>query len=224
MESSSKQFGLMVAYLLPGFIVLAGIAPFAPFVAAWLQPLDHAEASLGAPLYAVLAATTIGMIVSCFRWLIIDHLHHWTGITPPAWNDSRLEERIGAFNYLVDNHYRYYQFYANTLISVALAYLVNRLAATSPLLGAGTDVACACLCIVLFAGSRDALLKYFLRTTRLIGSIRQKGGIQMTNGNHHEAGGTTSVKPRPDSKPQGKPQTAAPPPKRDSRQDRQSSR
>lgn len=65
MDASSKQFGTMVAYLLPGFIVLAGIAPFAPIVAAWLKPLDQAEASLGAPLYALLAALTIGMIVSC---------------------------------------------------------------------------------------------------------------------------------------------------------------
>src|SRR6266496_198027 len=131
MDSSSKQFGLMVAYLLPGFIVLAGIAPFAPLVAAWLQPLNQAQASLGAPVYAVLAATTIGMIVSCFRWLIIDHIHHWTGVRPPVWDDSRLEERIAAFDYLVDNHYRYYQFYANILIAVAIAYLANQGALTS---------------------------------------------------------------------------------------------
>src|SRR5215207_4744554 len=103
MNSSSKQFGLMVAYVLPGFIVLAGIAPFSSSVAAWLRPLNQAEASLGAPVYAVLAATTIGMILSCFRWLLIDHIHHLTGVKPPVWNDSRLEERVGAFNYLVEN-------------------------------------------------------------------------------------------------------------------------
>src|SRR5262245_46345723 len=131
MDASSKQFGVMIAYLLPGFIVLAGLAPLSPTIEAWLQPLDHAEASLGAPLYAVLAATTLGMIASCFRWLLIDHVHHWTGVKPPVWDDSRLEERIGAFNYLVDNHYRYYQFYANILISVAIAYSVNRVMGTS---------------------------------------------------------------------------------------------
>src|SRR5438034_2305973 len=146
MISSSKQFGLMVAYVLPGFIVLAGIAPFAPLVAAWLQPLNQAQASLGAPVYAVLAATTIGMIVSCFRWLIIDHVHHWTGVAPPVWDDSRLSERVGAFNYLVDNHYRYYQFYANILIAFVIAYLTNRAALTSPLLGVGTDVGFLVVC------------------------------------------------------------------------------
>lgn len=34
------------------------------------------------------------------------------GITPPTWNDGRLPERVTAFNYLVEHHYRHYQFYA----------------------------------------------------------------------------------------------------------------
>ena len=203
MDSTSKQFGLMVAYLLPGFIVLAGIAPFAPLVAAWLQPLSQAQANLGAPVYAVLAATTIGMIVSCFRWLIIDHVHHWTGVRPPVWDDSRLSERVGAFNYLVDNHYRYYQFYANILIAVAVAYLINRIAASSPLLGLGTDLCFLVISGGLFAGSRDALSKYYLRTDRLIGQTGKRGSADMTNGNQHDSGGATTNKPRPDAKPQG---------------------
>src|SRR4051812_7327773 len=105
MNNSSNQFGLMVAYLLPGFIGLAGIAPFAPIVAAWLRPLNQSAASLGAPVYSVLAATTIGMIFSCFRWLFVDHILHWTGLRPPTWDDALLEERVTAFNYLVENHY-----------------------------------------------------------------------------------------------------------------------
>src|ERR1051326_5201223 len=114
MNPSSNQFGLIVAYLLPGFIGLAGLAPFMPAVAAWLRPGSYSEASLGAPVYAILAATTIGMIASCIRWLVIDHIHEWTGVVPPTWDDSRLEERLVAFNYLVESHYRYYQFVANT--------------------------------------------------------------------------------------------------------------
>ena len=203
----------MVAYVLPGFIVLAGIAPFSRTVAAWLQPLDQAEASLGAPLYAVLAATTIGMIVSCFRWLIIDHVHHWTGVRPPVWDDSLLSERVGAFNYLVDNHYRYYQFYSNILIAIAIAYLVNRMAATSPVLGLGTDFGVLVVFATLFAGSRDALSKYYVRTARLIGQFSEKGGTIMTNGNHNDGVGTaTSARPRPEVKAPPKP-SASPAPK-----------
>src|SRR5438045_8188296 len=125
MSLSRNQFGLMVAYVLPGFIGLAGLAPFVPAVSGWLQPLNQAEASLGAPLYAVLAATTIGMIVSAFRWILVDHFLQRTGVRPPTWDDSRLEERIVAFDYLVENHYRYYQFYANSLVAVLVTYISN---------------------------------------------------------------------------------------------------
>ena len=174
MNSTSNQFGLLVAYLLPGFIGLAGIAPFAPLVSAWLRPGSYAEASLGAPVYAILAATTIGMIASPIRWLLIDHIHHWTGVTPPVWDDSRLEQRLTAFNYLVESHYRYYQFLANSLIVIICAYAINRAMRTSPFLGAGTDIAFFILCATLFAGSRDALSKYYTRTGRLIGHVAEK--------------------------------------------------
>ena len=200
MNSASNHFGLMVAYLLPGFIGLAGIVPFAPMVAAWLQPLDQ-QASLGPPVYAVLAATTVGMILSCFRWVLIDHVHQWTGVRPPVWDDRLLEDRVDAFNYLVDNHYRYYQFFANTLIAVLVAYSVNRFMNTLPLFGFASDVVVCVLCAALFAGSRDSLAKYYARTSQLMGQLLKKGSSPMTNGNQHDGGSAQAATPRPEAKP-----------------------
>lgn len=171
MNTSSNQFGLVVAYLLPGFIGLAGIAPLVPLVAAWLQPATYAEASLGPPVYAILLATTVGMIASCFRWFLIDHVHRWTGVPPPQWDDSRLEGRLAAFNYLVESHYRYYQFVANSFVAVVFAYVINRVIGTSPVLGLGTDLAIVLMCAVLFAASRDALSKYYSRTAQLLARV-----------------------------------------------------
>ena len=37
---NNNQFGLIIAYLLPGFIGLAGLAPFVPAIEAWLQPRE----------------------------------------------------------------------------------------------------------------------------------------------------------------------------------------
>jgi hypothetical protein len=207
MNSSSNQFGLMVGFLLPGFIGLAGIAPFAPVVSAWLHPLNQAEASLGAPVYALLAATTIGMILSCFRWLLIDHLHRWTGITPPVWDDSRLQDRLPAFEYLVENHYRFYLFVSNTLVALVAVYALNRCMSTSPLLGIGTDTGVLILSITLFLASRDALSKYYSRTGRLLGRVLEKGskGHAMYNGNDHQVESAAPAMPRPESKPDENP-------------------
>jgi hypothetical protein len=202
--SSNSQFGLIVAYLLPGFIGLAGIAPFVPTVGIWLRPAGYSEASLGPPVYALLAATTIGMIVSSLRWLVVDHIHQWLGLTPPRWDDRQLQTRLDAFSYLVENHYRYYQFTANTLVALAIAYVINRAAATSTYLGPVTDLAVVLLCLALFLASRDNLSKYYARTRLLIGYLPHEDE-SMTNGNHHEAGKAEASKPRPNSQADTKP-------------------
>jgi len=189
-ETSTWQFGLIVAYLLPGFIVLAGIAPLSPAVAQLLGPITQSDFGLAPTVYAVLAALTLGMIVSCFRWMLIDRIHYLTGIIRPIWDDSHLQDRLGAFTYLVEVHYHFYQFYANTIIATVFAYSVNRLLKTSPLLGIGTDLGVVIICAVLFAGSRDALSNYYAGTTRLVGRVAEKDlGNDMTNGRGHDSVG-----------------------------------
>lgn len=189
-ETSSKQFGLLVAYLLPGFIGLFGVAPFVPAVANWLQPINQVDFGVGPTAYAILAAIAMGMILSCFRWLLIDQLHRCTGVRRPAMDASHLETRLDAFDYVVEAHYRYYQFYANTIVAIALAYGLNRFIKPSPFLGFGTDLGVAILCTVLFVGSRDALSNYYAGTTRLVGQVAEKdSGNDMTNGRGHDSVG-----------------------------------
>src|SRR5258706_5960645 len=120
MENLNRNFGLVIAFLLPGFVALAGIAPFSPLVRAWLSGPE--TMNFFAPLYALLAATAVGMVVSAFRWLIIDGVHSLTGLGPPAFNARALEERPASFAALVESHYRYSPFYWNTLIAVVLTY------------------------------------------------------------------------------------------------------
>ena len=99
MDILNRQFGLVIAYILPGFVVLAGLAPLLPVVGDWLRA--DQTASVGAPLYALLAATAAGMVVSCFRWLLIDRIHSITGLGGPAFNARALEERPAAVTTLV---------------------------------------------------------------------------------------------------------------------------
>jgi hypothetical protein len=168
-EISNRQFGLIVAFLIPGFIGLAGVAPLVPVVGEWLRPINIGDFGIGPTVYAVMAAIAVGMMISCVRWLLIDHALHWVGVRPPAWDFRNLETRLEAWDYLNANFYRYYQFYANTLVAVAWAYLVNRFNQKSPTLDLGTDLGVVFLCVVLFLGSRDALSKYYTRSGQLLG-------------------------------------------------------
>lgn len=167
--STTRQFGLLIAYVLPGFVALGGLAPLFPLVARWLQPVESSDLGLGPPLYAVLAATAIGLMLSCFRWVLVDHINHLTGVKRPAWDDSRLDHVLGGFDYLVQNHFRYYEFCGNTLMALLLAYGLDRSLGTLPFLGAATDVGTAIVALVLFLASRNALKNYYHRTNRLIG-------------------------------------------------------
>jgi hypothetical protein len=225
MDTLSRPFGLIIAYILPGFIALAGVAPLSTLVAGWLSAGQQAT-SVSAPLYTLLAATASGMVVSCFRWLLIDQAHTLTGLGGPAFNARALEERPEAFSLLVESHYRYYQFYANTLVAVAWTYTVHRWRGTSPLLGFGTDLLVLILCGVLFAGSRDTLAKYRARSRLLVGPLvpthSHFEGVPMTNGIDHNEGSSSDAPktstPKPTGKKESKPKPAQRPQADEARQ------
>jgi len=201
MDILSRQFGLVIAYLLPGFIALIGVAPFVPMIAGWLRA--DQSGGFGAPVYALLAATAAGMIVSCFRWVLVDQVLLMTGMERPTFNARALEQNPSAFNYLIENHYRYFQFYANTLVAVVWTYFIYRSHSTSSHLTLGTDAGVMVLCAVLFAGSRDALGKFRMRSQLLVRQVPNNfwNGELMTNGiDRNAGGGNSSDKPQAPAK------------------------
>lgn len=201
--TSSRQFGLIIAYVLPGFIALAGIAPLFPAVSYWLTPVPSGQfdLGLGPPLYALLGAMALGQVLSCFRWLVVDQAHHWTGVKRPIWEDSRLDQVLGAFDYLVQSHFRYYEFCGNGLLAVLWAYAVNRALGTLPIFGAPTDAAALVLMLVLFAASRNALSNYYNRTRRLIGS----SGVDLEINSCTTETTTVAVREKPSPHPKTSP-------------------
>src|SRR5687767_2969963 len=96
-ELTTKQFGLLVAFVLPGFIALCGIRPLSPMVAAWLSTAPTIPAGLKAVVFVGLASIAAGMTISAARWLIFDTFHAWTGLPRPAWDDAALAGKLDAF-------------------------------------------------------------------------------------------------------------------------------
>ena len=171
-ELSEKNFGLLIAYVLPGFVTLWGISHFSPTVESWIATSQHGAPTVGGFLYVTLASLVAGLTVSAIRWILIDNLHHATGVKPPAWEFANLDDRLQGFLALVENHYRYYQFYANSAIAGGIAYATysssNYVNFCQPDWRISGFVL---LEIVLLAGSRDSLRKYYLRVERLLGNL-----------------------------------------------------
>jgi len=168
-DLSPFNFGLIIAYLAPGFVTLWGASYHSPTVRSWLAAVPQTAPSIGGLFYTTLAALAAGVILSAFRWAIIEPLHHRTGVQPPDWDFSRLDRSLPAYQAMVEQHFRYHQFCANMVIALVFAYSA-RMAA----LGANgypwgwLDLGCPLIVIVLFAGSRDALAKYYRRAGSLL--------------------------------------------------------
>ncbi|MBX9579629.1 MAG: hypothetical protein K2X87_04910 [Gemmataceae bacterium] len=162
-ETSDTAFGLFICYLLPGFTALYGV----PFSAGGL-PVWGTVPGVVAPsgpevVVAAVQAAAAGLTVSTVRWLLLDPLHHRTGVRPPAWDFAVLGRSAEAFELLLQIHYRYYKFYANMVVALAWAYAAGGYAQ------GWRGAAYGALAALFFLGSRDALKKYYDRSGRLLG-------------------------------------------------------
>lgn len=169
-DVSTKNFGLLIAYLLPGVTALWGIGYISETVRAWLGTPPTNTPTVGGFLYVTLASIAAGLTVSTIRWAIIDTIHHCTGVPRPKWDFSRLQANVAAFEVTVEHKYRYAQFYGNGLISLVFVYLTRRFSLgfwSTPV--GWIDVAFFLLAVILFAGSRDTFRRYILRGNMFLG-------------------------------------------------------
>lgn len=182
---NTRNFGLLIAYVLPGFVCLLGAGTLSDAVWVWLVGAGSAGPSVGGAFYVGLASIGAGMTASVVRWAVLDTAHHFTGLQRPSLDESRLTERLAAFNYLVEQHYRYYQFYGNTLVATLLAFAMWRVSEHADLMPAGWPEACLAFIVAVFAaGSRDALRKYYSGGVLLLGTVPKRRRRRMTNGKH----------------------------------------
>ena len=179
-----KNFGVLIAFLLPGLVTLLGIAPYSATVRSWFGTPATAAPTVGGFLYVTLAAIGLGMTTSVIRWLVLDWLHHHTGIRPPEWDFSGLQDNLDGFMALVENHYRYYQFYGNMLVAQVITAIGYAVRPTLP-----SEESRLVLPIILgltalfYVASRDTLAKYYDRAGTLLRAAQTPRGEKiMTNG------------------------------------------
>lgn len=172
---STRNFGLLIAYVIPGFVCLLGAGSMSDAVWVWLVGAGSGGPSVGGVLYVGIASVGAGMTSSVVRWAVLDSVHDATGIDRPDLDESRLTERLEAFDYLVEQHYRYYQFYGNTLVATAAAYAMWRCSPHSVGVTAGwAEVMLLVIGAVFAAGSRDALRKYYSGSILLLGTMQKE--------------------------------------------------
>ena len=177
---SDRNFGLLIAYLVPGFTALLGIAYFSETVRSWLTGAATDGPTIGGFLYVTVASVAAGMTASAVRFHVIDRIHHWTGIRHPAWDFSKLQQSIAAYDVLIDIHYNYYKFHANSLVSLLVLYVARQSGVRHWSLDA-EDMLFLLLAVIFFGTSRDNLRKYYTRVAKLLGTEENAAADQASD-------------------------------------------
>ena len=164
-DVTSANFGLLIASVLPGFVLLWGLEPYSETIHVWMGQSASGDTGVGGFLYVTVASVGLGQLVSTLRWLLIDSLHHRTGLRKPSWNFRKLKDSVDAFEQLIEIHYRYYQWHANSLIALTLAAFLRW-----PADGFNGRLFVLLIFVdaLLFIGSRDTLSKYHRRVEELL--------------------------------------------------------
>ncbi len=165
-ESPERSFGLLIAYLAPGFVCLAGASHFSATLASWMSVAPADAPTVGGFLYVATGSFAAGLVVNAVRWALIDKLLHASGLVPPKLDFSRLQANLDAFQLAVEHNYRYYQFYASMALAAAFYSLADHWAhGRWP---AWILASFAMLEIVMLVTSRDCLKRYYDRTRQML--------------------------------------------------------
>lgn len=175
-DVTNQNFGYLIAYVLPGFVALWGLSYLSPTVEGWLGIASPEGPTVGGFLYVTIGSVGAGLLSSTVRWMVIDTLHHHTGLRKPEWDFAKFANRVEAFSRLVADHYAYYKFYGNSLIALLFAWVCRRLS-----LGffqetlSWLDLGFVALIVILFIGSRDTIGKYYDRSSKLLAPANMNG-------------------------------------------------
>ena len=98
--------------------------------------------------------------------MLIDTLHHRTGLRPPNLDFSRLQANLEAFQLAVEHDYKHYQFYANMAVASFAFAVCDQLA--NGQWSAWAMAAMVSLEALLLVTSRDCLKRFYRRTEQLL--------------------------------------------------------
>ncbi len=116
----SKNFGIVIAFLIPGFVLLFGARYHINIIENWLSMDKGSIPEIGGFLYTSLASIAAGVGISAFRWLVIDH---WVYKDKTELDFTKIKDKENALNMIIEKHYMYYLFYGNMFFALAIGYV-----------------------------------------------------------------------------------------------------
>ncbi len=169
-DVTSNNFGVLIAYLVPGATALWGLSSFSPALRSWFASTPNDAPTISGFLYLTVASLAVGMTVTAVRWAGVDLVHAATGLTAPDLDFSRLPGKVDAYRLLIEIHYVHYQFYANMCVATAITWICYRITVRPTCHVSWIDTGFVLVETIFFLTSKDTLRKYQHRTQQLLQS------------------------------------------------------
>jgi hypothetical protein len=118
-DITSTSFGLVIAYLLPGFAAFFALCFWSPPIQDLFSKFLVAESSVGSFLLVLICSLTAGLEVSIFRWILFEKvLCKSKKLDRTKFAHLSVEAKLTAFRAAVDEHYRYHQFWGGMAFAI----------------------------------------------------------------------------------------------------------
>lgn len=174
-DVNNGNFGLLIAYLIPGAVALGGLSFVSAIVESWFRTSATLPINLGGMFFCILGGLGFGVFINLVRYLTIDRIHKLTGIKTVALDYSVLQKHVSAIDFLVRNQFRYHQFYGNMLIGISVC--LGLAWSKQQLQSIGVFVAFAVTETILFLGSRICFRNYYYRLAEILQNEKKSKSI-----------------------------------------------
>jgi len=164
------DFGLFIAYLVPGFVAFYALTYFSLEVSdvftSSLAPHSGITAELGIGLFSIGA----GIIVSALRDMALDKIQICTSSINTEIDYSKLadKDKMEAFKGVIENLYRYTQFYGNMFVSLLVLIGARLFSAPQSAILTAVNILLLVALIVLFIAHRRSLGQTYLRIGQIL--------------------------------------------------------
>ncbi|HEY2295645.1 MAG TPA: hypothetical protein VGM86_33490 [Thermoanaerobaculia bacterium] len=129
------NFGLIIAYFLPGVLVTYSLRYLSFRIDHLLKVVEEGQAFIGPAAILIMGALVAGLIISSVRVVLVEPLIHFTGVPKPRTDYKKLApaEQWAVYSQIVENIYRFYQFYGNIFLGLLMLGLIRYLIAGVPI-------------------------------------------------------------------------------------------
>jgi hypothetical protein len=161
-DITTTSFGLIIAYLLPGSVGLYGLSFLIGSLKTTADKFFSANADVGLFLTMVAAALVIGLQINVLRWVTYEKfLFPNTTLSQLDYGRLQTEAKLKMVLYIIEENYRYHQFYGGMSIIMPLVYFAfvkhYGIIAYSPLMVTITLVSI----VSLIAAGSFSLMRYY---------------------------------------------------------------